>query len=78
MANKIISRLDFDMEMCCRSYDQTEKYYVGRLRKVWVDGALIKIRLTKEYFDLIFQGKYMDPHSEDIIPIDLATEFIKT
>jgi len=29
LANKIVGAMDFDMKMTKRTYDETERYYVG-------------------------------------------------
>jgi len=47
LANRIVYNINFDMKMNIRSYDETEKYYVDKVRKIPVDGTTIKIKLSK-------------------------------
>ena len=39
MANKIVANIYFDMNMKKRTYDETENFYVGKVRKIDVEGA---------------------------------------
>ena len=54
------------------------KYWVGKTRKILVNGVELKVRMGKEHYEMIFDKKYMKPYEEDqeYIPVDMATDFI--
>ena len=54
LADKIISYIDFDMNQYKRTFMKTEKYYIDKVRIVYVNGMPIKIKLNREVFDKIF------------------------
>jgi len=77
LSNKIISNINFDMQMEKRTYDQTEEFYVNNARKVKIEGVTLKIKLQKEDFNKIFNKLYMNPTEYNVIEREEATDFIR-
>lgn len=58
LANRIIKDIDFDLKEKRREADQTRFAYVGRERKVLIEGNFLRIKLTAQYYDMIHERLY--------------------
>ena len=55
LSNKIVKHIPFDMKQKHRKFDQTEKFFVNKVRLLKIHGMDLKIKLSKKVFDKIFE-----------------------
>ena len=55
IANRIAKKINLDVHMKQHSYAETKKFWVNKIRKIEVSSTPIKIKLTEEAYNNLFE-----------------------